>query len=87
MALAEQLSETYMMNKLQRTVIDSKNPKICYQFAKNVEHADIKALQKIVIDSKNAQYCESFAKNVKGANKKALLKAILSEQNEELENK
>ena len=43
----------YKLYKMQNIILEIKNPKYCFLFAKNIINADVKALQNIILNSKN----------------------------------
>ena len=68
---------SYKRYRMQKIILDNKNPKYAYLFAQNIENADIKALQKIVIDSNKIKYICKFACFVNNADIKSLESIIL----------
>lgn len=71
----------YKRYRMQKIILDNKDPKYSYLFAQNIENADIKALQKIVIDSKKIKYICRFACFVENADVKPLEKLIIKSKN------
>ena len=49
-------------------VIETKDAKYIYNFAKNVKGVNIEKLENAIIEIKNAEYIYLFARDVKGAN-------------------
>lgn len=60
----------YQTHRMQKIILEQKDPKYAFLFAQNVPFADIKALQQTVIESKNIKYICKFACLVKSANRK-----------------
>lgn len=54
--------------KFERIVIQSKNPGLCYRFAKYVSNADIRMLGEVVLASKDPFFNRLFSK-IEGADK------------------
>lgn len=71
----------YKVYRMQKVILDNKDPKYAFLFAQNIKHCDIKALQKVVIDSKKTKYICKFACFVKGANRKPLEDLIIKSKN------
>ena len=46
----------YNLHKMQKIILECKNPKYIYLFAQNISNADIKALQSAIIYSQNIKY-------------------------------
>lgn len=67
--------------KMQKIVLDNKDPKYAFLFAQNIENSDTKALQKIVVDSKKIKYICKFACFVKNAEIEPLEEFILNSKN------
>ena len=67
----------------ERIVLESKNPKINYLFARNVKGADIKAHEQVVLESKDAWINYLFADDIKGADIKSHEQVILENKNPE----
>lgn len=67
----------------QKKILKSADAKECYEFARYVEGADIKALQDAVIKSGDAKYCYFFARYIEGADVEALQEAIIESRNPE----
>lgn len=44
----------------QKIILDSKNPKYCFLFAKNIQNCDVKALQKIILSSNDSNIISAF---------------------------
>ena len=49
----------------------------CFEFAKYIPGADIKAHEKVILNMKNCDYCYAFARDIPGADIKAHEQAIL----------
>ena len=65
----------------EKKVLNIKNEKVSYYFAKDVKGADIKAHGQVIIDSKNLNYNYRFARDVKGADIKAHGQVIIDSKN------
>lgn len=63
------------------TVIESKNAKNIYEFARIIEGVDISSLEDEIISTRNVDYINEFANNVKGANVQKLKDAVNQMQN------
>jgi hypothetical protein len=68
----------YKPHKMQKIILDNKDPKYAFAFARDVSNADIKALQNVVIAAKNIKYICHFACFVEGADLKRLEKIIIT---------
>ena len=71
----------YKPYRMQKVILDNKDPKYSYLFAQNIRNADIKALQKIVVDSKKTKYICKFACFVQGSDLKPLEALIIKSKN------
>jgi len=67
----------YKRFRMQKIILDNKDPKYSYLFAQNIDNADIFALQKVVINAKNIKYICKFACFVERADIKLLENLIL----------
>ncbi len=72
----EGISERFI--KLENKVITSKNAKLIYTFACEVEGADIDRLTDAIVATNNAKYIYWFARDVKGANIEKLTYGIIA---------
>ena len=79
--LANILRRKDIMKDLQNVVLESKNPDICYLFARDVKGAEIKPLQQVVINSRDVKLCYFFARDVEHANVKELQKVVVDSKN------
>lgn len=75
---AEFRFQTYRM---QQIIIEKRDPKYVFLFARDIENCDIRALQQIVIDSKDIKYICKFACFVPSADKKPLEDIIVRSKN------
>lgn len=71
----------YKRYKMQKIILENKDPKYACLFAQNIENSDIKALQKIVTNSNKIRYICKFACFVKDANIKPLELLIIKSRN------
>lgn len=55
------------IKKLQKIVINSKDPYAAYDFAKYVKDANVKRLGEVIISNGDAELMRAFADNVHGA--------------------
>ena len=69
------------IKKEEEIIIKSKNPKAIYEFAKNVDGANILKLEDAIIATGAAEYIYYFARDVKDANIKKLEDAIMETKN------
>ena len=69
------------IKKEEEIIIKSKNPKAIYEFAKNVDGANILKLEDAIIATGDAEYIYYFARDVKDANIKKLEDAIMETKN------
>src|SRR5208283_1181428 len=67
----------YKPHLMQKIVLDNKDAKYAFLFAKDVINADIKALQNVVIKSKKIKYINWFDAYIVGANHKLLRPLIM----------
>jgi hypothetical protein len=65
----------------QNIILNQKNIKYAYYFAKYIKGADIKALENVILQSNNLNYITKFACNIDKCNYKKLEKIILKSQN------
>lgn len=63
--------------KIQEIILNSKNPKYIFLFAKNIKKADCNALQTAIINTKNIKYICKYALFIKNCNFSILEKLIL----------
>lgn len=82
--LAKILRWEDIVNDLQTVVLEDKNAILCYLFARDVEHANVKELQKVVVDSNEALWCCMFASFVKGAKIKPLQQIVIKSRDVEV---
>lgn len=75
--LAVILYKERIMNDLQNVVLEDKNVKLCYLFARDVKRANVKKLEKVVLEEKNPILSYLFALNVKHANVKEHEKVVV----------
>lgn len=68
----------YKTYRMQKLILDQKDAKYAFVFARDIPNADIKALQNVVISSKELKYICNFACFVEGADHKRLEKIITS---------
>lgn len=71
----------YKSHRMQKLILDKKDPKYAFMFAQSVKNADVRALQNIVVDSKKIKYISKFACFVKSADQKQLEPLILKSKN------
>lgn len=71
----------YKPHRMQKVILDEKDPKYAFLFAQTVKNCDIKALQSVVTDSKKIKYITKFACFVKQADLKPLESIILKSKN------
>jgi hypothetical protein len=71
----------YKSYRMQRVILDKKDPKYAFMFAQHVAGCDLKALQNLVIESKKIKYITRFACFVKAADHKSLEALILRSRN------
>jgi len=71
----------YKPYRMQKIILDNKDPKYAYLFAQNIPNCDVRALQKVVIDSMNLKYICKFACFVIGADLNELEKIVLKSKN------
>lgn len=71
----------YKTYRMQRVILDHKDPKYAYAFALSIPHADIKALQDVVVSSNKIKYITQFACFVKRSDRKLLESIILKSKN------
>ena len=64
-------------------VIETKDAKYIYNFAKNVKGVNIEKLENSIIETNDAMYIYQFARDVKGANIEKLENAIIETKNVE----
>lgn len=76
----------YNIHLMQRVILDNKNVKYSFAFAKTFPKSDIKALQDILIKSNNIKYLTYFGLFVKGA-QIAKIERLLIRANEASNNK
>ena len=69
------------IKKLGQAVIDSKDPKYNYLFAKNINKADIKAHEQAVIDSKDPEYNYYFASDINSSDINAHGQIVIDSKN------
>lgn len=67
----------YKQHRMQKIILDNKDPKYAFLFAQNINNCDVRALQQIVIDSKKIKYICKFACFVKKADYKLLENLII----------
>ena len=67
----------YQLYKMQNIILEIKNPKYCFLFAKNIINADVKALQNIILNSKNLKYITKLGCYVKNVNLKKIQTYLL----------
>lgn len=75
---------TYKHYKMQKVIIEAKEPKYALIFAQNIKNADVQSLQSIVLESihgnsNNIKYVCKFACFVVGADKNKIESMVLSE--------
>jgi hypothetical protein len=71
----------YKTYRMQKVVLDKKDPKYAFLFAQNIPGCDVKALQNVVVLSKKTKYISKFACFVKDADVAALEQLILKSKN------
>lgn len=71
--LANILRRKDIMKDLQNVVLESKDPRICYLFSRDVKGAEIKPLQQVVLNSRDKILCLQFALYIAKSNLGALL--------------
>jgi hypothetical protein len=71
----------YKPHRMQKVILDKKDPKYAFMFAQSILNADIKALQNVVVESKKIKYISKFACFVKSADQKQLEPIILKSKN------
>src|SRR5579885_2716211 len=71
----------YKQYRMQKVILDKKDPKYAFLFAQNVRNADVKALQNLVVDSRKIKYICKFACFVKQADLKPLENLIVKSKN------
>lgn len=71
----------YKQYKMQKVILDNKDPKYAFLFAQNIKNSDVKALQNIVVSAKKIKYICKFACFVKSADLKPLEQIILKSKN------
>jgi hypothetical protein len=57
----------YKQFRMQKVILDKRDPKYAFMFAQHIKNSDIRALQNLVIDSKKIKYITYFACFVKAA--------------------
>src|SRR5579864_616872 len=67
----------YKVFRMQKVILDKKDPKYAFMFARYIDNADIKALQNLVVKSKKIKYITHFACFVRDADYKTLEALIL----------
>jgi hypothetical protein len=67
----------YKQFRMQKVILDNKDPKYAFMFARHIPHADIKALQNLVVKSKKIKYITHFACFVESADHSILEKIII----------
>ena len=67
----------YKQYRMQKLILDQKDAKYAFMFARYVQNCDIKALQKVVMQSGKIKYITRFACHIRGANRKPLEKLII----------
>ena len=63
--------------KFSKVIINSKNLRYNYEFARYIKGADLKGHEKVILNSKDVEYNYSFASTIKGADIKKHEKIIL----------
>lgn len=71
----------YKQYKMQKLILDNKDPKYAFLFAQNIKLSDTKALQNLVVESKKIKYICKFACFVKNAEINQLETLILKSKN------
>ncbi len=71
----------YKIYRMQKVVLEKKDPKYALLFAQNIPGCDIKALQNIVVKSKKIKYICKFACFVNQADRAPLETLILKSKN------
>lgn len=71
----------YKSYKMQKVILDNKNPQYAFLFAKNIHNSDSKALQNLIFDSKNIKYIAKFACFIHNSDYKKAQKLLLNSKN------
>ena len=72
----DEASNGIKIKENEKIVLESKTG-WCYNFAKDIPEADIKAHEQVILELKNSYYSFYFAKDIPGANIKAHEQVIL----------
>ena len=67
----------YKQYRMQKLILDKKDAKYAFMFARYVKNCDIKALRKLVMESGKIKYITRFACHVKGADRVPLENLVI----------
>jgi len=71
----------YKTYRMQKVILDNKDPKYAFLFAQNIKNCDIKAMQKLVLESNKIKYICKFICYIKGVDRKDLESKVIKSKN------
>ena len=71
----------YKSYRMQKVILDKKNPKYAFMFASRIDNADIEALQNLVIKLGHIKYITYFACFIKKVPNLSLLESLIIKSN------
>lgn len=74
---AENTNNIKLISRAEKVILKSKDPELCWAFAKNVTFADIKSLENVVLNSNDYGCMIKFAETIEEANVNCLANKIL----------
>ena len=67
--------------KMEKVVLEAKNPEYSYMFARDIAGADIKKHQEVVVESNDVEQAVNYASDIPGADVKTLEQIVLASEN------